>query len=515
MDHRKFALKLLIVMFSIALVGFWAEAAWDFSNAVNPATGQPLRLADLRVTPEMMRAVASPFARAYNNILALLLTFISLAIPITATFYTPKLTELFLRDRVNLIMLCLFALLAAHSLFAITISFDVWTGQTLFYLDAFFAISGWLLLMPYYFYVLSFIDPVNILKRVHRSLLEELEDAARGRYPVAESQKRVNQKIVNLGSVLLRAVDRSDRDISFDAIKTHLIELVRVREVKPRLPAEFFKVNTTIMLGMSSEAAHILSEQRIWMEHRIASQVALAYRSVLGKMPDGVSAIADAIKLAAHEEAGRGNFEVFDLLVRTLNTFIREAIKKKENASAYNVIYNYKSLVRRLLADRPARVPELGRYLRHYADFAREHGLAFIYELISYELGELVERAFDGGKTEAAEALLAAMLDLEDPARFTGLVKSRGILAGYCLERGRDAELKRIEASLRAVPAAVLAKARDVIQATVDRVFWELTDRGTNFNYVAPARREKVVAFFDGLLRQAHGPAMAGGTAAP
>ncbi|MGH8541233.1 MAG: DUF2254 family protein, partial [Stenotrophobium sp.] len=178
MDHQKFALRLLAVLLTVALFGFYAEAAWDFFHTLNPATGQPLRLADLHVSAQMVRAVASPFARAYNNILALLLTFISLAIPLTANLYTPKLIEIFIRDKINLFVLGACALLAAHSIFAITLSYDNWTPQFPFYLSSACAIIGWILLLPYYFYVLSFIDPLTIIKRIHLSLMHELQDTA-------------------------------------------------------------------------------------------------------------------------------------------------------------------------------------------------------------------------------------------------------------------------------------------------------------------------------------------------
>ena len=41
----------------------------------------------------------SPMARAYNNVLAMLIATIGLAIPLTANMHTPKLIEMFLRDR--------------------------------------------------------------------------------------------------------------------------------------------------------------------------------------------------------------------------------------------------------------------------------------------------------------------------------------------------------------------------------------------------------------------------------
>ncbi|CAN7759877.1 DUF2254 domain-containing protein [Variovorax sp. LjRoot84] len=498
MDHVKFALRLLVALFFITLIFFWLEAAWDLSHAIDPATGEAVRLSQLRATPAMVRSLSSSFAGAYNTLIALLLTFISLAIPITANLYTPKLIEIFIRDRINLFVLCTCAILAAHNLFAFSLSFDQWTGQLPFAIAVAGAIFGWLLLLPYYFYVVSFIDPLTIIKRVRNSLMHELDDAAAGKYSVAVSQHRVNQKIANLGSVLLRAADRADRDVTFDAIQTHMLELARLRDVKARLPEKFFQVSNDLLVGLSGDATDILSEARIWMEHRIAIQLVLAFKSVLGKMPDGVSAMAQAVKNAAHEEACRRNDAVFDLLVRVLNCFTREAIKKKENASVFNVVYSYKALIRRLLSDRPEQVPRLVRYLRFYAEYARMQGLPFIYELVSYELSELTERAYER-KAAPARELLDAVLAFDGAAQSVGLVKSRAILAAYFLECGLTQELELLEASLRGVTPAVIEKAKHGILSVQDRVFWELNDRGLNFDFVEPQRRTRVTEVFERL----------------
>lgn len=502
MEHQKFALRLLVGLFSAAILFFTAETLWDFSHALDPATGQPLQLSQLTVSPEMVRAVASPFARAYNNILALLLTFVSLAIPLTANLYTPKLIEIFIRDRINIVVLCGFALLAAHSLFAVALSFDKWTPQLPFWIDGVGAICGWLLLMPYYFYVLSFIDPLTIIKRVHLSLMDELRDAEDARRPVRQSQQRVHQRIINLGSMLQRSVDRADRDVAFDAISAHTLDLARVREIKPRLPADFFRVDNSLLIGMSRPAIEMLSREGIWMEHRIASQLVLAFKTALSKMPEALGPLAHAVKNAAHEESRLGNEAVFRLLVRTLNSFTREAIKKKENAQVYAVIYNYKSLTRRLLTERPDAAAEQVRHLRYYAEFARGQGLPFVYELISYALAELYEQACER-KSPCTAALLDAVLEFEGVGQSAGLVKSRVILAAYCLEKGQQPELDRIESSLQAVPPALLAQACEGVLATTEPLFWEVTDRGNNIDYVASARRAKVREVFERLQARA------------
>ncbi|MEL0027412.1 MAG: hypothetical protein VW625_01905, partial [Perlucidibaca sp.] len=336
-------------------------------------------------------------------------------------------------------------------------------------------------------------------KRIHLSLMKELEDVAAGKYATAEAQHRVNQRIINLGSMLQRSVDRADRDVAFDAIKAHTLDLARVREIKPRLQPAFFQVSSSLLFGTSSEATEAIVRERIWMEYRIANQLVLAFKIALARMPEAVSALVHAIKNAAHEEARLGNDAVFNLLVRVFNTFTREAIKKKENAPVYNVVYNYKTLIRRLLADRPALVPELVRHLRFYADFAQGHGLVFIYELISYELAELTEVAYAQDHGPAPE-LLEAVLAFPGAEQHSGLVKSRAILAGYFAGAGRQGELGRVLDSLQAVPAGQLTRARDGIVNTLDPVFWEINHRGTNIDYVDDARRAQVEQVFERLL---------------
>ena len=496
MEHVAFARRLLVVLFLITMLAFSAEAAWDFFHAIDPATGLRPNLRDLRASPNMVRALSSSFAGTYSTMLAMLLTFISLAIPITANLYTPKLIGIFIRDPINVFVICTCAILAAHNLLAVSLSFDAWTAQLPFLLGVIGAVTGWLLLLPYYFYVVSFIDPLTIIRRVHLSLTRELDAAAAGRYPIAVSQQRVYEKIHNLGSVLLRAADRGDRDVTLDAVRTHLLEVERLREFKRRLPAAFLRIDNDLLAGMSGNATEMLSDAGIWPEHQVASQLVFAFKRVLVTMPDGGSAMAQAVKNTAHAEAMAGNDEVFRLLLRVLNSFTREAIKKKDNAAAFSVIYSYKALMRRLLADLPHHVEPMVYHLSFYAGFARAQGMPFIYDRVSYELAELTEHAHKKSAKPAA-GLLDALMGLDDADGSTGLVKARAFLAGYFRECGARAEFDRIMQVLCAVPRATLERARHEILSVHERVFWELNERGTDFDYLEPVRRAQVLAVLE------------------
>jgi hypothetical protein len=195
------------------------------------------------------------------------------------------------------------------------------------------------------------------------------------------------------------------------------------------------------------------------------------------------------------------NEEVFRLLLRVLNSFTREAIKKKDNAAACSVIYTYKALLRRLLADRPQHVPPMVHHLCFYAEFARAQGtMNFTYERVSYELAELAERAHQRGAAPAG-VLLDALLSFEGVERSTGLAKSRAFVAGYFRDCGATVQLDRVMESLRMVPAATLERAQREILAVQERAFWELNERGVDHDWLEPARRAQVVAVLEAAAR--------------
>lgn len=491
MEDRRYPVRLLVVVFSVAFLFFWIEGAIDVWRA-----GASLK--DFQVTPAMVRSAVSSFSRAYNNILATMLTFIALAIPITANLYTPKLVEFFVRDRINLAVLCSFAILSAHAIFSLTLSFDRYAGTIPFWVASAGAIVGWLVLIPYYFYVLTFLHPAKIIELVERSIVQELRRLARRRAEDRKSQSTLSWRIQHLGTVLLKAVDRGDRDVAVEAVRAHMRLLPAVRALKPGLAPKFLEVDDQVLPGMSTAALGIVNERRIWIEHRILTQLIFAFQGALGKMPDGVSSLADTIKDAAEDEARRGEPYVLDLLIRVLNTFVREAIKKKDIYSIYNVFYNYKSLARRLMSCAPDRLPEIARHLRYYSTYARENGMPFAYELAGYELAELAEHAFEA-KLPQAQDLVEALLSLEGLNTSVRLVKSRLLLAGYLQERGREEELKKLRASFTSASSAVVDAAKRELLGKQERVFWEVTDRGTNLDYVEDGRKARIGEFLASL----------------
>src|SRR6266567_4300480 len=111
--RRLFVRSLVIAFVAFALL-FGGEFFFEWRRAGYPGWGD-LSWAD--VNNAKLVDVLSPMARAYNNVLAILIGTIGLAIPLTANMHTPKLIDMFLRDRINRVMLGYCALGAANVLF--------------------------------------------------------------------------------------------------------------------------------------------------------------------------------------------------------------------------------------------------------------------------------------------------------------------------------------------------------------------------------------------------------------
>src|SRR5690348_15945889 len=111
---RKLFVRSFVIAFVTCASLFGAEFFIEWSRAGYPGFGAH-SWAGVNNNVKLID-VLSPMARAYNNVLAMLIGMIGLAIPLTANMHTPKLIEMFLRDRVNRWVLSFIALGAAHVL---------------------------------------------------------------------------------------------------------------------------------------------------------------------------------------------------------------------------------------------------------------------------------------------------------------------------------------------------------------------------------------------------------------
>lgn len=458
----------------------------------------------LEPTARLTQGLASTVSRAFNNLLAMVLSFVAIAVPITANMYTPRLIEIFFSDRVNLFSLGFFASMGAHAIFAQAVAFDSWAPRTHLAVLLVSGVVGFTVLIPYYLYVLDFLNPSTIIRRVRDRVTDEYAEVALRRRGAKEQRARVQSRILQLGNVILRAVDRADRDVAIDAISALESATNAWGEHKPSAPPDWFDAEADLFPGLSGDAIRLLRRERIWVEQRCLSQLLLAYNASFSKMPDAISAISLVARRVALTAKDRDDDAALGLAIRYFNTFVRAAVGRKDLHAVYDVFYEYRQLAIDLLAKKPQRSAEIARHFRYYAQLAKHQGLQFVYELGASEIAVIAEAAYEL-KAPTAGAVLGELRACHRTDATTRLTKAEAVLAAYFQLRELTAEFAVVRGDMAQAPVAQLRAARNDIAAATDAVFWEVTDRQTNLDYVPPERRDAVLRLLDVLIAEKSG----------
>ncbi len=333
--YRTFIRSLLVVVVCFSAL-FAAELAFEWWRLGEPGTAA---MSWAGVNNPKLVDILSPIARAYNNVLAMLIATIGLAIPLTANMHTPKLIDMFLRDRLNQIVLFTMAFCAANVLWVAFMIGPEFAPMWAIRLAVFGALFGWALLIPYFFYVVRFLDPSSILTRLRIDVERALDAVASGRLSANTGQTIAHERLYQIGTIVIKSLDRTDRGVALEGIWIIKLLLDHHGRIKARMPAAWFVVDRADFVGLSSEALELVTVERVFFERQALQQFALAYGHALSKVPDAVSAVSDATRVVAMAAAARDDDAALGLCIRYFNNYLRESVKAKHVHSIYDVFY--------------------------------------------------------------------------------------------------------------------------------------------------------------------------------
>ena len=492
--------RLFLRSFAIAFIAFAAIFALEFFGEWRRA-GSP-GASDMSwagVNNAKLVDILSPMARAYNNVLAMLMATIGLAVPLTATMHTPKLIEMFLRDRVNRYVLSFMAFGAAHTLWVAYMVGPKFAPTWSIALSVYMAMAGWALLIPYFFYVVRFVDPSRLLVRLREdvtSLVVRVADRARD--PM-EAQTVLSVRVGQIGTIVIKSLDRNDRDVAAEGAWAIKVLLDHYAKYKARMPKEWFVVDRADFVGLSDEALEMLSESKTWFEMKCLLQLEHGFLRALHGASDTVSTFSDATRVIGARSVEHRDEQALRLAIRFFNNYLREAIKARNLRAVYDVFHQYRRLGREL-GDRPELLREVGKHFSYYAGMARTYGMVFAPQLAIFDLGFVTRRAYERASPAGAD-LLREVLAL--PHR-TGAdvhsmaVKAKLILGGFFVGNKLVAEAELVRKNLGDVDAVEIERAETELLAA-DRSFFEVTDRQLNLEYVPPERRDPLRKFCHSL----------------
>ncbi len=491
------------VLVAAALVAaFFVQVVID-AAAPDSTLGQALRR-PWTINAEELRPAIANVSRTFNQLIAVVIMALAIAVPLTANMYTPKLVEIFLGDRLNRVVLGLILFSTVNTLW---VAARIGKGHvprfgvplTFVLLLACFAV-----VLPYFFYVFRFLHPGHILERLRQSAtrrVRELPKLARDG-KVTALQADLRERIEHIASLGMRSLDRADREVAQGALNSIAAAMEAYSEVKSALPPGWFRARFADILRMSKEAVHSLEESRTWVEMECLQQVELLFLATMAEPTDLVGAACQVVRQTGMHAMRDGDEPVLELTRHFLHTFLRASINRRDVRSAYHVLYQYRLFAEQLLTEAPECVELMAHRLQYYAGVALQAGLPFVTETAAYDLGTLADRAREAGSA-AFEPLVKALADLpyQTPGGrpLRGVHKASLILAAR-LELAGDTKRAAglIEPTKAIEPDVRDSLFADLLDEPPER-FWEVTDRLVNFDYTPPEVREVLSRYKRGM----------------
>ncbi len=515
---------------SVPFLGIFAAAAlvylatfWTDQVLAASAPGQRLSL------PELLRSLSDQDIEQARNtlgglgevmaaVLGLALTVSSIIVQLAATRFTPHITSLFFRARTNLLVLAFFV---ASSVYVLWVNFSVgesYVPKSGVLVSMLLMTASLLLLFPYFAYVFDFLDPEKIVGRIMDDGLVSSTPTKGSGDRTESRQAQAVEAIEHLANIGLNALQQKDKGIASGAIDSLCEFGIRYGESKAAMRKDWSRIpswnrQSPDFVSLNDEAIRDLVKRGTWLEWKLLRQYQMLFTESLGQIKDTCYLIAIDTRRLGEAAGRRGDLWALDLAIKFFNTYLRATINAKDIRTAYNILHQYRQLGETVLAGDPDSSPELkrklqhralqiARFMRYYSSVSYSRGMPFISEVIAHDIGILCERALDLGILEHRE-FLQVFLAVDEHAEtkeqektLRGVRRAQVKLATTYLMRGAEDYAREIQVDMGEEPPARLHSIWQELRSLDTREFWEVNDRGTNFDYLTPEQKEQLEQFF-------------------
>jgi signal transduction histidine kinase len=373
--------------------------------------------------------------------------------------------------------------------------------------------GGLLLMAPYFGYVFWFLEPMNIIERIRR---EAVKTAASGSEQAsaeasAAAQAATLSAMEELTDITSNSISGKDKIIAsgaVDALKDFTLEYLRH---KPQASDPWFEIGAGIrqnpdFVAMDPESLQDLVSRRTWVEWKVMRQFLGIYNEALQTMRDINYLVAIDTRYIGEAAARAADRELVQLVFRFMNSYLRATLNVRDVRTAYNVLNQYRLLVEAMLRQKNGEAALEGvQHMNYYGHVSFDMKLTFVTETVAYDVSALCQYAHDVGAPEE-RAMLDEFLELDRPLRvraqenaLLGVRKAQVKLAAYYLLKGEEERARLIADDMADEPAERLTAIRHALESVTSKDFWEIIDRGRNFEFMPPAQRACLKQFFDWL----------------
>lgn len=512
-------LAILTIAALIFLSSFWLDvitAALDEQGDEVSATG--LVRSVLYQDLDQARNTLGGLGEVMAAVLGLALTVSSIIVQLAATRFTPHITSLFFRARTNLLVLGFFVTCNVYVLWVNFSVGDTYLPRWGVLFSMLLMTASLLLLFPYFAYVFDFLDPEKIVGRImDDGLAAATPIRGRAAEAIEARQSRAVEAVEHLANVGLNALQQKDKGIASDAVDALCEFGIRYGETKAAMRQDWHRIprwnrQNPDFVSLSDDAIEDLRRRTTWLEWKIMRQYQMLFGESLGQIKDTCYLIAIDTRRLGEAAAHRGDVYALDLSIKFFNTYLRATINASDIRTAYNILHQYRQLAELVLRHEPddpgeddrleQRALQIAKFMRYYSAICYQRGLTFITEVIAHDVGTLCQIAFQR-RTKIHKELLEVFLAVDERAEtqeqektLRGVRRAQVKLATTYLRHDREDLARTISEDMSDEPPERLASIWNELRKLDTREFWEVNDRGSNFDYLTPEQKRQLPVFF-------------------
>lgn len=450
-------------------------------------------------------------------VMGIVITVVSIIVQLSANRYSPQVTEMFFKDRTNLVVMAFYVEACVLGLWVTFMTTRTYVPQISIIALLVVATIGFLIMAPYFAYVFSFLSPENVINRIQHTALDAAitgaaqQDAERR----DTDQARVLQSMEQITDIARNAIGSKDKIIAtgcVDALKQLAVRYLASKRrslpawhaIGPRLRAN------PDFVSMTPESLKDLESRQVWLEWKLLRQYQAMYNEALTNMRDLNYVLAIDTRYIAEAAVRHEEPESFRMAVKFFNTYLRATLNARDIRTAYNILNQYRMLAETLLrAKEDDLALEIAGYLKYYGHIGYQLEMPFVTEVVAYDISTMLELAHDV-KSSVEGKLLAILLQVDregssgdvdmqnaEESSLRGVRKAQAKLATYYLERKEEALAREVFRDMEHERPERLRGIRDELMKVDSRDFWEVNDRWVNFDYLPPARRALLATFFE------------------
>jgi Predicted membrane protein (DUF2254) len=497
-----------------ALVVFWGFYSLDHFVTGGASEPPPRTPFDryLHFDPASITDAVSSLAGMIAAVFGIVITVVSIIVQLSADRYA-GVARMFLRDRINLVVLGYYVIACVCGVwFSVSIHHDYVPRATL--LGVMSATTlGLILMAPYFRYVFWFLEPMNIISRIRSEAVAVARQGTEqsDRKLCAAAQAETLSAMEELTDITSNSISGKDKIIASGAVDALKDLALQYLKQKPEAAAIWFQIGAGIrenpdFVAMDPESLTDLEERRTWVEWKVMRQYLGIYNEALVAMRDINYLIAIDTRYIGEAAAEARDAELIQLVFRFMNSYLRATLNARDVRTAYNVLNQYRLLVEAMIRGRNSVAAVDGvRHMSYYGHVSFDMKLTFVTETVAYDVAALCQYANEL-KVPEEEDMLRLFLELDRPLRLSGqenallgVRKAQVKLAAYYLTEGEVEKARRISRDMAGEPRERLLSIRHALETVTSKDFWEIIDRGRNFEYMPPAQRQSLAQFFSWL----------------